>query len=59
MMRHIDNENQFHEKCQKIDDFPKCQKFDAVWGCQKFDVFDSKTVCAPSCAISVRNGGSF
>ena len=35
MMRHIDNENQFHEKCQKIDDFPKCQKFDAVGGVSK------------------------
>ena len=59
MMRHIDNENQFHRKCQKIDYFCQCQKNDACGGGQMFDTLGSKTVCAPSRAISVINGGGF
>ena len=58
MMRHIDNENQFHEKCQKIDDFCLCQKFD-TGGRQMFSDFNRKTVLGLSRAISVINGGGF
>ena len=57
-MCHIDNENQFHRKCQKIDDFGQCQKNDAG-GRQMFNDFNRKTVLGLSCAISAINGGGF